>query len=133
MAKLFDLDAEALAWIDERPEVIKAMAKKTPPNLLYLLRTTGQRVIIWSYAELGTVSVVVSGRFNLIDFERKVFGINPNDLEECDLPAPGEPIGVLMNEEEAEASLRAEVGRRHQRGERHNQDNCPFCEKRKPS
>lgn len=127
MAHLFEITPEAQAWIDERPDVIKAVIAKTPPNLLYRLKTTGQRVTLYSYAESGTVSVVVSGQFNLTDFERKVFGVNPDNLEECDFPGPDEPLGVLLNEEQTEAYIRAEVGKRHERGEPHNEDNCPVC------
>lgn len=69
------------------------MAAKKPPELLYKLKSTGHRVIIYSYAEDGTVSVVVSGAFNLVAMNRIVFGIKPEDLEECDLPGPDDPVG----------------------------------------
>lgn len=45
--------------------------------------------------EKVTCRVGVSGEFNLITYERDVFGINPDDLEECDLPGPGEQVGTL--------------------------------------
>jgi hypothetical protein len=132
MTRLFEINPDAQEWIDGRPKVIKAMIAKTPPNLLYRLKPTGQRVTIYSYSEAGTVTVLVSGQYNLTDYERRVFGVNPDDLEECDLPGPNEPLGVLLNEEETEAYIRGVIAKRHQRGERHNEDNCPLCES-KPS
>jgi hypothetical protein len=30
-----------------------------------------------------------------VPFERNVFGIDPNDIEECDLPGPNERLGDL--------------------------------------
>jgi uncharacterized protein YodC (DUF2158 family) len=84
MATLFEITPEAQAWIDERPEVIKAMIAKTPPNRLYSLKPHGERVTIYSYAEDGTVTVYISGQYNCHMFDRQVFGINPDDLTECD-------------------------------------------------
>lgn len=78
-------------WVADRPKVIKAMIATYNlyfPNL-YLLKTTGQKVILNSLNEDGTVSVHVLQKFNprtvLAPFmEKTVFGINPADLEECD-------------------------------------------------
>ena len=53
-----------------------------------------------------TLTVIVSGRFNYVAFERRVFGIKPEDLEECDLPRADEPLGSAnMTIEEARAFL----------------------------
>lgn len=84
------------AWVAERPDVIRALisARRFDPWTLYRLKTTGQRVYIISFSEPEesggkvTLRVVVSGKFNLVAFERGVFGIDPDDLEECDLPDP---------------------------------------------
>ena len=86
MAKLFDLDDEWQTWVQSRPKCIQELASKIPPNLLYRLKSSNHRVFIYSYLENGTLIVVVSGQYNYIAFERRVFGINPDDLEECDLP-----------------------------------------------
>ncbi len=53
-----------------------------------------------SYSENGTVTVAVSGEFNAVTFERQVFGVNPDDLDECDLPAKDEVTGVRTTDPE---------------------------------
>ena len=62
--------------------------------------------LIYSFGENGTLTVVVSGKYNKIDFERKVFGIDPDDLNPCELPQEGEPLGVALTAEEARAMIR---------------------------
>lgn len=81
-------------WYSSRPDTIRAMIDRWPPWKLYRLKDTGHRVTMRSYGEDGTVSVDVSGKYNFVLLERNVFGVNPEDLTECDLPAPGEPVGV---------------------------------------
>jgi len=54
-----------------------------------------------SYNEDGTLSVIVSGEYNLIIFERKVFGISPNDLTECDLPSEDDVLGTILTDKQA--------------------------------
>lgn len=100
MAKLFEIDEEARNWIHSRPDEIRVLIEKWPPNLLYLYKPGNQRVTIYSYSEDGTVTINVTGEYNLITFSRQVFGINPEDLEECDLPAEDEILGEILNEEE---------------------------------
>ena len=80
-------------WVAERPPVVRAVAERFEPWSLYRLKTTGQRVTIHSFSEDGTMTVLVTGDFNLLTFSRSVFGINPDDLEPCDLPAPDEFLG----------------------------------------
>lgn len=82
-------------WLAERPQAIKDLVAKLPPDRLYRLKTTGHRVFLYAYSEDGTVTVAVTGQFNALPFERRVFGIAPEDLEECDLPDPDEPVGSL--------------------------------------
>ncbi len=110
MAKVFELTAEqqqeADEWLKSRPPVIQELYAKCPADRLYLLKTSGHRVTIFSYSEGGTLTVTVSGDFNQVMFERNVFGIKPEDLEECDLPGPGEEVGVaLKTQEEVDAYL----------------------------
>jgi hypothetical protein len=65
------------------------MIKHRPPNRLYRLLTTGQLGEIISYNEHGTVTVIFPADFNPMNREGlslKVFGICPDDLEECDMP-----------------------------------------------
>lgn len=93
------------AWIAERPASVQAIADKFPPWELFLLKTSNHRVFIRSFDEhtdgTVTLTVVVSGRFNLVMFERAVFGIKPEDLEPCDVPGPEEPIGAVLDHDGA--------------------------------
>lgn len=79
------------AWVVSCPAVIQEVIKKynLHADELFTLKTTGQRVTLYSFEEDGTVSVNVLYQFNhermLGDFsDRRVFGINPADLEACD-------------------------------------------------
>lgn len=88
-----DADAQLATWLRGRPSVIQAMVARTPPGRLYRLTTSGHRVYVYSYDEDGTLTVVVDGRYNAVLFERRVFGIRPEDLVECALPEPHELVG----------------------------------------
>lgn len=80
-------------WYDSRPAEVQAMIDRYPPEKLYRLKTTGKRATIESYAENGTVSVNVTGQFNRVLFSQCVFGVEIGELEECELPLPGEDLG----------------------------------------
>ena len=95
-------------WVATRPQVIKDLIKKVSPTTLYRLKSTGQRVFVISYAENGTVSVAYSGKYNLVDFEQQIFGILPEELEECELPLPDEKVGVICDTPE---KVEAEIAR----------------------
>jgi hypothetical protein len=87
-------------WVKERPTSIREVAEKLFPWKLYRLKNGGHKVFIHSIDEPAdnsepTLKVIVSGQFNMVCFERTVFGIKPSDLEECDLPSPDEIIGSL--------------------------------------
>ncbi len=92
------LEREWQEWLSERPPVVQDLAKRFPPYKLYRLKGGGKRVYPRSYNEDGTLRVTVSARFNLVLFERNVFGVEPEDLTECDLPAAGEMLGALATE-----------------------------------
>lgn len=98
MAELFELNDEARDWIASRPKVIQGMIAKVPPNRLYRMKSTGSRVTLHSYSEDGTVTVDISGNYNLVTFERQVFGIPIDDLEECGLPHADEVLGVMLDD-----------------------------------
>ena len=116
--------AEWEEWCDSRPPAIAEVARRLPPWKLYRLKSTDQRVTIAVYDEpldekTGepsgdpvTLQVDVDGRFNFVIFERRVFGVSPDDLEECDLPE-GEVVGALFTEE-AEVEGFIEAARRAQ-------------------
>jgi len=82
-------------WVADLPVDVRVIAERFDPWTLYQLKTTGQRVVLYSFSEDGTVTVNVLAEFNLIMLERQVFGINPDDLEECDLPDADEISTVL--------------------------------------
>lgn len=89
-------------WLSERPPAIRAVAERLPPMKLYRIKPNGHRVVILSYNETisGDVNLVVdvSGEYNRVLFSRQVFGIKPDDLEECDLPGPEEDVGDTSEE-----------------------------------
>ena len=96
MAEIYELDNEAFGqWLAERPKVIHDLARLLPPNRLY--RLDDRRVTLVSYEENGTVTVLVSGEYNLLVCERHVFGVRPEDLTECDLPDAKEPKEVVTS------------------------------------
>jgi hypothetical protein len=92
------------AWVAERPEPIRVVAENFNPWTLYRLKTSDHKVKVYSFyqAEDGIVklTVLVLGLYNAVVFERKVFGILPEELEPCDLPEPGEPVGAVFTTEE---------------------------------
>ena len=89
--------AEFDEWYAKRPPEVQKLINKIPPNRLYFLSTSGHRVVPLAYSENGTLTVVVTGEYNSIMFERKVFGINPDDLTECDLPTENECVGAVID------------------------------------
>jgi hypothetical protein len=92
------------SWVEERPPAVRMVAERLKPWKLYRMKSTGQRVTVYSISEPPgpgqpcTVTVDVGGAFNLVTFERRVFGVLPDDLGECDLPTEDEPTGVLFTE-----------------------------------
>ena len=137
MAKISEIDETMLEeWLQDRPPIIRELCNKLPPNLLYRMKSSGHRCTIFSYSEDGTVTVAVTGEFNRVKFGRRVFGIlrhvlRPlDDLEECELPLPGEPLGEeLQTEEEILAyvnEVRAEKGLNNLDSVGDNKA-CPCC------
>lgn len=104
MARVLEPTAEQEAgwkeWVESRPPGVREIAARFEPWCLYRLKSTGQRVTLRSIASDGTLTVNVTGQFNLVTHERAVFGIDPDDLEPCELPAAGEPLGSAMTQEE---------------------------------
>jgi hypothetical protein len=111
MARLIEPSAEQEAawkeWVETRPPGVREVAERFEPWSLYRLKSTGQRVTLRSIASDGTVTVNVTGQFNLVTHERAVFGIDPDDLEPCDPPPPGEPVGSAMTQQEVEDNIDA--------------------------
>jgi hypothetical protein len=86
---------------------VRAVAERFDIWTLYRLKSSGDRVMLQSFDGDGTLTVAVSGKFNLVIAERQVFGVPPDDLEECDLPAPDEKLGALMTGKEIVDNLDA--------------------------
>ena len=82
---------QAATWrefVASRPPSVREMCKKWPYYRLYRM-ATGQRVTIHSYSEDRTVTVNVTRQWNpdtMLLMERRVFGVDPASLTECDLP-----------------------------------------------
>lgn len=106
--KTREIDGELFnQWFSERPDIIQEMIKKHPPNLLYLLKSSNHRVTLVSYSEDGTITVNVSGDYNLVMFERSVFGVYPDDLVECDLPTKEEKLGYILDSDEVDEYIKS--------------------------
>jgi len=104
------------AWLAERPENVRCIGERLDPWTLYRMKSTNQRVTIAAIAENATVRVNVTGEFNLIGFERSVFGVDPDDLVECDLPGDDEDLGTLdLTEAEAKELMQLDSARRDER------------------
>lgn len=100
-------------WVAERPKVVRDIAERFDIWTLYRLKSTGQRVQIVAVSEDGTLRVNVDPAHNLTLMGTTVFGVPPEDLEECDLPGHDEPVGELLTPEQ---QLRFVNGRRHANG-----------------
>lgn len=102
-----DRDAAWKEWVASRPSAAcRAAGEKVNPWTLYRLKGTDQIVFVVSLFEDGTVKVRVSADFNLILFERDVFGINVDDLEPCEIPK-GTVTGALLSQEDLNANVDA--------------------------
>ncbi len=135
MAIIAELDKKAWnRWVKSRPVVVREICRRLPPDRLYRMKSTGQRVTLYSYSEEGSVTVNITGEYNAIVFDRQVFGIDPNDLEECDLPPSDEPIGTMLTEEkDVNALIDSRIEMLHQNGEKHNHARCRLCSARPTS
>lgn len=73
------------------------------------MKSTGHRVTVESFSEGGdgkvTMTVAVTGLFNLVVFDRSIFGVDPDDLEACDLPDLDEPTGSVMSQDQVDDSI----------------------------
>ena len=97
MAKITEMDQGAWdEWVKTRPKIVQDLCEQFPPDRLYQLYGTGHRVTIHSYSEDGTMTVIVSGEYNLVTFERRVFDIKPEEITECDLPTNDELLGSCL-------------------------------------
>ncbi len=96
-------------WVTERPAHIRTVIERFDPWTLYRMKSTGQRVTVQGFSgsenDKVTLTVAVTGQFNLVTHERAVFGISPDDLEECDLPEPTEQLGSMLTSQQVEDNI----------------------------
>jgi hypothetical protein len=113
MARFFDPTPDQQsgwnAWVAERPEKVRKVAERFDPWSLCRLKPNGERVSVLGFGETEdgevTVKVNISGEYNRVLFERQVFGIDPDDLEPCDLPTSDEKTGALMSQDQVEDNI----------------------------
>ena len=105
MAAFTELDISGLIeWAKARPKIVEETVMAYLPNRLYMM-DTGHRCEIISYAEDGTVTVAVTEKWNHINFPRRVGGVDPGTLVECDLPPYDEKVGIKWNRAQCIAYL----------------------------
>ncbi len=112
MAKIYepteDMQATWQEFLASRPDSVRLVAQRFTPWTLYKLKG-GHRVIVRSFDEhvdgTVTLTVNVTGDFNLVAFDRSVFGVDPNELEECELPAEGEILGTALTPDEVDDNI----------------------------
>jgi hypothetical protein len=104
MAKVIEWTAEQRAnwdqWVASRPDIVRELATKFPGDRLYRIKKSGDRGTIASYSENGTMTLIVDGTYCRVLFGKNVFGLHPDDIEECDLPGPDEQLGDFASESE---------------------------------
>ncbi|SRR5712691_4425582 len=103
-------ETEYREWVAARPPAVRAVAERFEPWTLYRMKSTGQRVTICSFTEQKdgrvTLRVNVTGQFNAHLFDSLVFGIDPDDLEPCDLPGEDEVLGAILSTEQVAEKIR---------------------------
>lgn len=115
MANVFEPAPDRHERFADLPPAVRAIAQAWPPWKLYRL-DGGMRCAIYSYEDTDpvTVTVHVTGQYNLVLFDRAVFGIDPTTLTECELPHDDEPVGTRMTPDQARSYMRllaADLGR----------------------
>jgi hypothetical protein len=98
------------AWVESRPDNVRRVAEKFTPWGLYRLND-GNRATLVSFGEgedgAVTLTVNITSEFNVVLFDRQVFGVNPDSLEPCELPAADEALGAVMTYDEVQVNLPA--------------------------
>lgn len=100
-------EKEWAEWVAELPPVVRTVAERFFPWELYRMKSTGQRVTVAAFNEDGTLRVDVRGDFNFVWNERSVFGIDPDDLEPCDIPPEDELTGSILTGDQVEENIDA--------------------------
>lgn len=92
MGKIFELNLDTWnAWLSDKPDHIKNLCGRFPPDRLYLMKSTGYRVIITAYGDGDIFVVTASNVFNpTLRYSMRISGVPSKELEECDVPETGE-------------------------------------------
>lgn len=83
-------------WVASRPDEVRAVAERFTPWDLYRLKTTGQLVVVRGFAEPNapneavTLTVIAPQEFNVVPADIMVLGIDPADMEPCELSSRDE-------------------------------------------
>ncbi len=80
-------------WVAERPPVVREICLKYPFDRLYRIKSSGDKGTIHSVSEDGTLTMNIDGTYCRVMFAKNVFGLHPEDIEECELPGPDEELG----------------------------------------
>lgn len=114
MARIFEPNVEQETiyhdWVAQRPPRIREVATRFNTWTLYRMKSTGHRVLIHAFNEdmdesKVLLTVAVLGTYNAVAFDRLVYGVDPDDLEECELPAKDEVLGAMFSQEQVEENL----------------------------
>lgn len=89
-----EIFATWLASKENNPAVY-VTAHTHPPDRLYRIDGSDWRAGIIAYCDDGTVTVAVSGKYNLIPYEFVVEHVDPSTLFECELPGDDVQVGVI--------------------------------------
>lgn len=85
------------AWCASRPPDIEEVALRFEPWAVYRRKSTGHVVVVTCITEYHegspTVMVRIAGEFNKTAGEHTVQGVQPDDLEPCEVPDPRECAG----------------------------------------
>jgi hypothetical protein len=99
-------EEEYLKWANSRPPVVKKLALKFRPHILYKIKSSGHYGWVYAISEEGTLTIGISSEFNKgLMFNRTVFGIPPEDLEEATELPKGTPEPVLKTADEIQTYL----------------------------
>lgn len=80
MTELESMEKDWAMWASDRPQIVKDIADRLRPWLIYRLISTHQRCQLNSISENGTVTVnILHPQENIALYQ--VFGINPDDLQ----------------------------------------------------
>lgn len=97
-------------WCKTRPPKVAELARKFPPWMMLRwsprdMPYKGLRCFSVGVHETedgdAKMMIAITGQYNFIEFERRVFGVDASELVECELPGPDEKLGAVLTQEQA--------------------------------